>query len=523
MAYSVDDGDFNIDYEDSDVDDGDFYHSDNIDYEGSDEDGGEDSFTRKPSYSILKEEDIRVLLEDDINKVSSTLSLRRGDACVLLLAYSWSVSKVPEEWFADEEKVRKAVGLLPESQTSPIRFSKREKFRCEICGDEYPLSESTAASCGCGHAFCIACFKSWIQSLIKDGPGCLFKLRCPWVGCNAAVVAETVESVADEEDITKYRHYLLRSYVEQNRMIKWCTGPGCDFAVKFDTWNADYYDVVCECSHTFCWNCSEDNHRPVDCGTVAKWMMKNVSEAENTNWLLSHSKLCPKCKRPIEKNHGCMHMTCIAPCFYEFCWLCLGGWGEHDCNRYKREREDKDKDEVTRREKAKKMWGKYIHHYERWEGNERSRKKAVEDLRRSRGEDIQKLSKIQSESLSQVKFLVEAWEQIVECRRVLKWTYAYGYYLPEEAAARKQLFEYSQGEAEGVLEKLHHCAEREVEDYLSSAKPSEEFQNFRRKLCNLTSVTKGFFEKLVAELENNPLESEDNVVDVADANKRLKQ
>lgn len=297
---------------DDGVDDGDFDHSDNIDYE--DPDDGEDSFTRKSSYSILKEEDIRALLEDDINKISTTLSLRRGDACVLLLAYSWSVSKVPEEWFADEEKVRKAVGLLPESQRCPIRFSEREKFRCEICGDEYPLTKSNAASCGCGHTFCVACFKSWIRSLINDGPGCLFKLRCPWVDCNAAVLEEMVESVADEEDITKYRHYLLRSYVEQNQMIKWCPGPGCDFAVKFDTWNTDNYDVLCECSHTFCWNCSEDSHCPVDCGTVAKWMIKNSSEAENTNWILSHSKLCPKCKRPIEKNHGCMHMTCIAPC-----------------------------------------------------------------------------------------------------------------------------------------------------------------------------------------------------------------
>lgn len=192
---------------------------------------------------------------------------------------------------------------------------------------------------------------------------------------------------------------------------------------------------------------------------------------------------------------------------YQFCWLCLSEWKCHDCNRYKRQRED----EETRREKAKKMWGKYIHYYERWEWNEKSRKKAIQDLQRLRGDDIQKISKIQNEPLSQMTFLVEAWEQIVECRRVLKWTYAYGYYLSEEdddavtTRARKHLFEYSQGEAEGVLEKLHHCAEREFEDYLSAAKPPKEFQSFRRKLCNLTSVTKGFFQKLVAELENNPL------------------
>lgn len=35
--------------------------------------------------------------------------------------------------------------------------------------------------------------------------------------------------------------------------------------------------------------------------------------------------------------------------------------------------------------------------------------------------------------------------QIVECRRVLKWTYAYGYYLSEDEHAKRQFFEYLQG------------------------------------------------------------------------------
>jgi hypothetical protein len=45
--------------------------------------------------------------------------------------------------------------------------------------------------------------------------------------------------------------------------------------------------------------------------------------------------------------------------------------------------------------------------------------------------------------------------QIVECRRVLKWTYAYGYYLPEHEHAKRQFFEYLQGSHFPKLEGRH--------------------------------------------------------------------
>lgn len=105
--------------------------------------------------------------------------------------------------------------------------------------------------------------------------------------------------------------------------------------------------------------------------------------------------------------------------------------------------------------------------------------------------------------------------QIVECRRVLKWTYAYGYYLPEHEHAKRQFFEYLQGvhlypevlmfyiclkpmllilcvyvgEAESGLERLHQCAEKELQVYLDvdgRSKGSKDFNEFRTKLAGLT-------------------------------------
>jgi ariadne-1 len=75
------------------------------------------------------------------------------------------------------------------------------------------------------------------------------------------------------------------------------------------------------CGAVFCWSCGAEAHRPLSCDTVRAWLLKNSAESENMNWILAHTKPCPKCGRPIEKNMGCMHMTCQAPCKYEFCWL----------------------------------------------------------------------------------------------------------------------------------------------------------------------------------------------------------
>ncbi|KAJ4956438.1 hypothetical protein NE237_013221 [Protea cynaroides] len=480
---------------------------DDGDYEFNDTDDSDDSTLHRQqlNYTILSEADIHQRQSEDITLISTVLSISRISASILLRHYNWSVSKVHDVWFADEDKVRKDVGLL---EKPVVQIPKNVKeLTCGICFETYPRDRMTAAVCG--HQFCGACWAGYVSTSINDGPGCLM-LRCPDPSCGAAVGQDMINLLASNEDKEKYSRYLLRSYVEDNRKTKWCPAPGCEYAVDFVVGSGSY-DVSCHCSYGFCWNCTEEAHRPVDCGTVAKWILKNGAESENMNWILANSKPCPKCKRPIEKNQGCMHITCTPPCKFEFCWLCLGAWSDHGertggfyaCNRYETAKQEGAYDETERRrEMAKNSLERYTHYYERWATNQSSRQKALADLHQMQTVHLEKLSDKQSQPESQLKFITEAWLQIIECRRVLKWTYAYGYYLPQHEHAKRQFFEYLQGEAESGLERLHQCAEKELQVYLNTDDPTPGFNEFRTKLAGLTSVTRNYFENLVRALEN---------------------
>ncbi|KAF9588972.1 hypothetical protein IFM89_017651 [Coptis chinensis] len=106
----------------------------------------------------------------------------------------------------------------------------------------------------------------------------------------------------------------------------------------------------------------------------------------------------------------------------------------------------------------------------------------------------------QHESEGQVKFITEAWAQIIDCG-MLKWTYAYGYYLHEDEHRKEALFEYLQGEAEFWLERLHECAENGLKRFLDAKEP-EDYREFRTKLTDPTRVTKHYFANWSESFEN---------------------
>ncbi|GJU79446.1 zinc finger, C6HC-type containing protein [Tanacetum coccineum] len=400
-------------------------------------------------YLILKEDDLIQRQQEEINKITSVLSVSNDYACMLLLKYNWRVTTIYEAWFGDEVKVR--VGLLDVDLDLNFPPKGKKKVGCGICFQSVRFTDT--ANCGCGHVFCRVCWTSYVKTAINDGPRCM-TLKCPEPSCHVAVSPGMVNVLVEGKEKRKYDMFWFRSYVESNnKKIKWCPSPGCDYAVEFDDNFEEDYNVTCDCKYAFCWKCMEDAHSPLDCETVRKWMFQNKDESGNITWILAYTKPCPSCRKPIEKNHGCMHMTYAQPCGHEFCWLCLApytGNSSHfdsTCNAYRREGGEVSNSE-QRRESARETLQRHAHYYERWDANEKSRKRALLDFNKIETEYLKKLSSNYNMPEKKLQFVTDAWLQIVECRRVLKWTYAYGFYIPEKEKEKKALFEFLQGQAE---------------------------------------------------------------------------
>ncbi|CAN6236566.1 unnamed protein product [Urochloa humidicola] len=514
-----DDGTYEYDYNDEDDAAGGYVEEEETNADDSPSAAAASSSNK--GYTVLTEDRILERQQAAAADVAEVLSIPASLAVLLLRHFKWRTSRVKEEWFADDRRVRDAVGLPPPPDGAPMALSRRH-LPCGVCFGRFSTGKMRSA--GCSHFYCDACWSGYIHAAVGDGPRCL-SLRCPDPACSAAVARDLVDAVAGADDRARYALFALRSFVEEGGGgVKWCPAPGCTLAVELAAGGAAAaMDVFCECRHGFCWGCGEEAHRPVSCGTVRAWLAKNASDAESAKWVLANTKLCPSCRRPIEKNQGCNHMTCRAPCRHQFCWLCLDPWkSSHHCSRYydygHQPRElDKDmsaqgkaarKEEAERRQ-AKASLDRYLYYYQRWASNRTSLHKAIEDMDQLRRSGLDKMAASLEIKVEDLEFLTKAYELIADGRRLMRWVYAYGYYLdPVRDKAKRGLFDHLLDDANTRLESLHHCAEVDRSKFTSNQEESADAMNemyraYKKQLEDLTSVTRHYFGNLVKAFETD--------------------
>mmetsp|Transcript_15672 Transcript_15672/g.26277 ORF Transcript_15672/g.26277 Transcript_15672/m.26277 type:complete len:535 (-) Transcript_15672:219-1823(-) len=435
-------------------------------------------YIKRELYQIMNYDDITKKMKASVANIAALLDITTDEATVLLQYMRWNEEKVMEAYFSNPEKLRLNAGI----NLFQVASKDNIQFTCKICYDDNCQSPF---SLGCGHRYCEDCFGHYLRSKFDEGPVGILT-NCPHQKCNQKVTPSCFSSLLSPEHFATYDRLAVTQFLEASKSYKYCPGPNCDRIVA----STGATQIDCNhCGHSFCFQCTRDDHRPCACATLVRWEDKCRDESETANWMMVNTKKCSKCLTNIEKNQGCNHMTC-RQCRHEFCWICGKDWrGHSSCNRF-------EADADALRKKSKADLDRYMHYYKRYQNHEIALRLAIEQ--RVRLEE--QLNYIASQAPLQgysedndMRFLRDAADQVIKCRRILMYTYVMGYFLPD-SARNKQLFERHQEMLEVYTERLHEFAETKDLSLLD-----------RVEVANYTATVERFRQSLLYDIHDDEI------------------
>jgi ariadne-1 len=439
---------------------------------------------KKKSHVALTEQEIHQRLSQEVAATAEVFGVPADWALALLSHYRWDPLRLHEEWFDKQDRILHAVGLGDAAAADAVPGDEIVAS-CGICTEEKPVAEM--ASPGCAHRYCGECWRRYVAAALDDGGGRCLALRCPDASCSRAVLRGMVERFATGAGRDAYARAVARAYVAARHLwFKPCTAAGCGCVIELSRDNVDS-DLACRCGNAFCWRCGGEPHWPAGCAAAARWP-RDADEA-SAGWMLLHTKPCPLCRRSIERIGGCDNMQCAKPCGHRFCWTCLapvsgdGGYGWRRC-KHDQQPDPETEEELTR---ARLALERFLHYQDMWMDNLRWRRNAERELSKVR--DDKKLPR----GIREV--VAEAWEQVVEGRRVLGNACAHGQWLQgADDAARRELFDFQHGDTGAMLERLQDLA-------VKGAAPKEPLEVFGDKLATLTLAARNGVENFAKAVE----------------------
>lgn len=418
--------------------------------------------TEQQEYRVIASEHILTEQHSIIEEVKEMLGITDDISAALLRNFGWSKEKLIEKYYENTEKVVKDAGVVAalgkHKKTIPAS-PPTKTVQCKVCLETFPFSHTEGLACG--HRFCIDCWAPYLKYKVLEGSTCIFT-TCPMNECPEMVSQCTFKKILDSESFSKYQKFLIDSYVDINRNIKWCPNPQTCGKAILGTGAADV--VKCDCGTSFCFKCGEEAHFPVTCRQRSEWLDRCDSQGGNAQWILENTKKCPKCMTRIEKNQGCNKVGC-KQCGYNFCWICQGPWTEHGsgnyygCNKYKKTSAGKE-NKVQSSTPAET--DRFLHYYKRYMAHEEALKFARKQIVRSMDVVTQLRSSGEAKKwIDNGDFYKDAARLVLDCRAVLKYTYVFAYGL--EDGNPKDLFEYMQSNLESNVESLTEMSEKDIQ------------------------------------------------------------
>jgi hypothetical protein len=202
---------------------------------------------------------------------------------------------------------------------------------CAVCTDhKQKLGDEFWSSSLCGHTFCRVCWKTHLEIQIQQDrlfynkTKNYYTLPCMAAQCSLGCGSpEDIRNLVSTEAFSAFnkKASVQTIHMELNGVV--CPLANCG-AVFIPPPNTNMTSLRCySCEQRFCKECRSPAHPNISCTENQERLDPALQQL-----LARTTKRCPnpKCGVRIEKNQGCMHMTC-GVCHMEFCWLCLIPWG----------------------------------------------------------------------------------------------------------------------------------------------------------------------------------------------------
>ncbi|KAJ3610489.1 hypothetical protein NHX12_022581 [Muraenolepis orangiensis] len=239
------------------------------------EDGGLEAVLNSMGRTMTQDE-VLTLMQRTVQMVSGTLDLDEDWAEHLLIFSKWNVDVLVQSYTDDPDALMLAAGLKtrnPDPAPSPVSS-------CPVCLSPRPLDSLAPPTLSCLH-YC--CQKYLIARMDQN---MVMSCTCPITDCRSQPTSHFFFSIfTDKDTVAKYEQARLRGFA----------------------------------------------HYPASCSHMSQWMDDGgyyegmTMEAQSKHLAKLISKRCPSCQAQIEKDEGCLHMTCVK-CNHGFCWRCLKSW-----------------------------------------------------------------------------------------------------------------------------------------------------------------------------------------------------
>ncbi|XP_030051562.1 cullin-9 [Microcaecilia unicolor] len=364
-----------------------------------------------PMGCTMSQDEVAVLMAQTVKQVEELLSVSLDTAQHLLVHCKWNMDLLIQRFTEESEQLLIESGLKvlnPQPPPSPLT-------NCPVCVNQISQEDNPPALC-CMHYCCKSCWNEYLTTRIEQN--LVLNCTCPIADCPAQPTTDFIRMIISaKEVIEKYEKAVLRGYVECCSNLTWCTNPqGCDQILYKEGLGSA--EACSKCCWLSCFSCSfPEAHYPASCSHMSQWMDDGgfyegmTVEAQSKHLAKLISKRCPSCQAQIEKNEGCLHMTCTK-CNHGFCWRCLKPWKPTHKDYYNC---------AAMVSKAARQEKRFYDYNERCTFHHLAREFAV-DLKKR----VSSISAVPD--MRYLTFVVDACVVLEQARKVLAYSCVYSYY-----------------------------------------------------------------------------------------------